>query len=982
MLLSYALGVLLPCGCAREEASVAREAPKAAAVGALPRDPNQSALERELGQAERWRKAGDAVREVDFLLKAGARQIKMGRKGDALGTFERALSRSRASGNRPGEAEALLNVGWLLVETNEPEKARRVLEEALRVAEQLGDAGRQAKILHLLGNGYSKLGRYAEALSSYEKSLELARSAGEEGLALAADIWNAMGIVHGYRGEIEKAQSCHENALELAPKAPRVTEAAIRSSFGWIQRRRGELNEALDSLKKALEINLAEHDKRGTAAVLNLLGGVYLDLGENEKAREKYEEALAIHRSLGNNDGVGWALCNIGLVHLAEGRTREALERFEKAREPSLKGEQPRLKAAVLHGIGTALLELGRTGAAVQALEEALPLRRVGGDRRGEAATRLALGSAFQARGELDRAALLIREALDLAREAEASFVQAASLFALAKLDRERGRLEEALTRIERAIGILESVRADLPGDRLKSSFFASKRSYYDFHLDLLMRLERRHPGQGYAAEALKVSERARARSLLDLLAEGRHEVTRGIDPALRQQESEMAAWLSQIQGELIEELSKESPKKEKVETLRNRQTQVEEGMQELERKIRAKHPRYAEVRYPSPLDLDAIQKRLDRDTALLEYALGEDASYLFLVTQGGLEVRELPRIREIEHHVRRVRDGVKAPGRLGGYLGSAYWLHEKLMAPVRSELNGKRLLLIVPDGPLHFLSFEALLTRNQGGDPSGLPYLIRDFALGYVPSMSILSLLQRPGGPTPRDSNGALKLVAFADPVYGPEKAEAGASRGVARGGERAALDGLSQVERLKGSGLEVRRIADRYRSNEVKIYRGEEANEGNVKDNRLVATAERLHFATHGFIDEDRPALSALRLTRTSRDDGLLQVHEIFNLNLEADLVVLSACETGLGEQVTGEGLIGLTRAFLYAGSPSVMVSLWRVSDDKAPDLMADFYQELDRFGDKAEALRQAKLARIGERQSSHPYFWAPFILVGSPE
>jgi CHAT domain-containing protein len=158
-------------------------------------------------------------------------------------------------------------------------------------------------------------------------------------------------------------------------------------------------------------------------------------------------------------------------------------------------------------------------------------------------------------------------------------------------------------------------------------------------------------------------------------------------------------------------------------------------------------------------------------------------------------------------------------------------------------------------------------------------------------------------------------------------------------------------------------------------------EATEENVKDNGLLRTARRIHFATHGLLDEKQPELSGLVLTRTpgSREDGLLQVYEIFNLELDADLVVLSACDTGLGNAVGGEGLLGVTRALLYAGAHSVVVSLWQVDDTSTPDLMVGFYRHLDKAGDKAEALRQAKLTMIHEKRFAHPFYWAPFILIG---
>jgi CHAT domain-containing protein len=192
-------------------------------------------------------------------------------------------------------------------------------------------------------------------------------------------------------------------------------------------------------------------------------------------------------------------------------------------------------------------------------------------------------------------------------------------------------------------------------------------------------------------------------------------------------------------------------------------------------------------------------------------------------------------------------------------------------------------------------------------------------------------------------------------------------------------------RLGRLAGSGEEVRRIAELYPRGSVALYTGADATEEKLKGSRWLSGAHRLHFATHGIISEAQPELSALQLTRAegSREDGLLQAYEIFNLRLGADLVVLSACETALGKQLTGEGLMGLTRAFLYAGAHSVVVSLWPVADDSAtPDLMVSFYRRLDRSPDKSEALQAAKLELIRKKQYAHPYYWAPFILVGEPE
>ncbi|HYO15491.1 MAG TPA: CHAT domain-containing protein [Thermoanaerobaculia bacterium] len=985
--LACAVWALLAGGCARDEAPAPGEPPKAAAVGAAApaptEDPGRIALEKELAAAEqeveRWRKAGDAAKEIEALLTLGWKQDQVLGRDAALATFQTALARSRAAGKGDQEIEALVNVGWALLNKNDPdpEAARKHLEEALRLAEARGDRNQQAHAHHYIGNSHASQGLYAEALASYRRVPELAAAAGEK--ELAADAWNAMAVIHGYLGHGEEVQRCYERSLALAERPATLT------TIGWMHRRRGELEKARDSFEKALlRIRDNEEDQ---AKVRNHLGGVYLDLGEPERSLEEYRKALEVYLSRHDGEGVAQSLASIGQVHLAQGDARAALARFEEAREPS-RAARPRTAAAVLHGIGTARLELGWTEQALEALREALPLRDQGGDRRGKAATLLQLGRAHAAREETDRAASFLRDALGLARQTEASFVQVSALATLARLDRDRGHLKDALQQIEEAISILESIRSDLPGDRFKSSFFASKRSTYELYVDILVRLDQRQPGRGYRERAFQASEMARARSLLDLLAEGRSGVTRGISAELRQQEAEVAVRLAQVQSDLTDELAKDPPQPERVQVLRGRLAVAEDDRQALEERIRKEHPRYAAVRYPSPLNLRRIQNHLDGDTALLEYSLSqEDGSYLFLVTRDHLEVHPLREAHKIPDQVRRVRQGVESPGRrsFAGYTRAALWLYRELVAPVRPELAGKRLLLVVPDGPLHLLAFEALLTgKAEGSAPGTLPYLLRDYAVSYIPSASVLPLLGPEGRPRNQGSRGK-RFVAFADPDYGArEVAEGSPPTLLAQAGVHTRSAGMARVRlpRLEGSAREVRQIAELYAPAEVEIYERAQANEGNVKGNPVVERADRLHFGTHGVLNQERPALSGLWLTRSGKDDGLLQVYEIFNLDLRAELVVLSACDTGRGREVRGEGLVGITRAFLYAGAPSVVVSLWRVADQSAPDLMVRFYADLDRAGDKAGALRRAKLEMIAMGgDHARPYYWAPFILVGRP-
>jgi CHAT domain-containing protein/Tfp pilus assembly protein PilF len=931
----------------------------------------QEAFERAQEALCRWRKLGDREGEFQTLFEMGSIHFAALRNDEAAFWYGEALWTALTTGNRRAAAKAWNALGTAVAGAH-LEDARRYFEQALEDWKELGNVAQQAQSSHRLGIVLTRLGRHDEALASFKEAL--ARAESIQALSTVAETWNAMGTLYAARGESKEALDCYSRALELARNRNPAVKPAILTGLGSLHRRRGEPQEALAKFQQALDLVKDHSDE---PRVRNNLGPVYLDLGDTEKALDEFKRALkSLQAGDGNEAAIVNTLVNIGQVDLKRNRNREALGLFEEALSISRQANGFR-EGMVLHYVGVAQLSLGQTSEAVQSLEAALSRRRQTSEPLGEAMTRLELGKAYQAQGDLERAASLMREALKLADEVGAPFTQAIGHFTLAHLERERGDLQEALVQIEQAIRFLESVRSELSDDRLRLSFSSSWRSYYDFYVDLLMRLDKLSPGQGFAAKALGASEMGRSRSLLDLLAEGRLDLTRGIALDLKRKEADVTARLSQVQRQLVDELSrgKEGPG---VDALRARLNEAEEERQKIEQKIKSEHPLYATIRYPSPLRLEQIREKLDGDSALLEYSFGEEGAYLFVVTRESFKAYSLPP-DQIADDVWKVRAEVEKPGLLSfSFRKAAYRLYSTLIAPARPEIAGKRRLLIAPDGALHFLSFEVLLTREASGGRD-LPYLIQDFSLSYIPSASVLSWLSQPRGSAVAGAETPKQFLAYADPDYGTDALAN--TRGEL---ERGAPESW-RLPRLEGTEREVSAIAGLYPSSEVQIYRRAEANEENVKHNGLLGTARRIHFATHGVIDQERPEFSGLALTRTNdpSDDGFLRVYEIFNLDLNADLVVLSACETGMGKEVTGEGLVGITRAFLYAGAPSVVVSLWRVADAAAPELMLRFYENLDRSHDKAEALRQAKLAVIdtGGKYAS-PYYWAPFVLVGAPK
>jgi CHAT domain-containing protein len=370
----------------------------------------------------------------------------------------------------------------------------------------------------------------------------------------------------------------------------------------------------------------------------------------------------------------------------------------------------------------------------------------------------------------------------------------------------------------------------------------------------------------------------------------------------------------------------------------------------------------------------------LDERSILLEYFVGKSASYMFAVTHDQAQVYELSNEKTLSSLITQIRDVLQKPDLAfqlsekshTKFVNLAFDLHQKLFKPIQSLAQGKSRIIISPDGPLHYLPFEVLLSDNvsaRSPNFAHLPYLARDFEIRYVPSVSVFSLFAQ------RDLNGQeiqhKQLLAFADPAFGKGSQASSSIR-----------EWVGTLGALPYTRPEVQGIASLYPSDQTNVFIGSQATEKNLKSLDL-QQYKYIHFASHGLIDEQKPQFSALILSPDAKneEDGFLTAREVFDLKLNADLVVLSACKTGLGKRIRGEGVTGLSRAFLCAGAPSVLVSLWNVYDHSTAEFMKDFYQSLEEQKmNKADALREARLKMMKTSKYSHPYYWAPFVLIGN--
>jgi CHAT domain-containing protein len=887
----------------------------------------------------------------------------------AIAEFDQAIDYFKTSEDRYRCALAFYSAGVTYAELSEFRKAADYYEQALPLFHQLGEQHMEGSTLNNLGGAYDVLGDLQKALALYESALDLVHAVGDQ--PTEASTLNNIGKIHGDMSDWQKAIEYYDQALPLFQAlGDHVREAITLTNIGSNYNDIGQAETALDYFRRALPLHEAAGDKQGQADTLERMGTAYLALAQPEKAILSYEQALALRRATDDRWRTGLTLRLLGTAYSSQGEAQKALA----------------------------------------CLEQSLPLLQAAEDRRDQAIALDNMGEAYNLLGQPQKAIEYHQQALVLLQSVSDLDQEARARLGLARAQRDLGNLSEARQQIEPALSLVEQVRARVGSEQQRASYFATQHSIYEFYIDLLMRLHQQNPAAGYDAQALEASERARARSLLEMLAEARVDFREGVDQALLERERSTAQLLNSKAQRLLEAGSAESAQaavlKKEIGALQNEFEQVEGS-------IRMTSPRYAAITQPEPLGIADIQQNvLDADTMLLEYSLGDERSYLWALTSTQLKTFELPRRSAIEKSVREVYELLTARTqyRRGELLlqrqeriaaadaqlpQAAARLSQMVLGAVASDLGTKRLVLVT-DGSLQHVPFAMLPIPGTPDTP-----LVAEHELVHLPSASTVRVLRKQiEGRKPAPG----MLAVFADPVFGADDARVkeGASARPAKPQPVSASRNNRILEHLvpdsadpihAGGRLNIPRLpftrdeADRI----LKLVRGKDNLEAlDFRASLAMATSPQLsryrylHFATHGYLDSEHPELSAIVLSLVDEhgrpQEGFLRTNEIYNLNLPAELVVLSACQTGLGKEIRGEGIVGLTRGFMYAGVPRVVVSLWSVNDRATEKLMAIFYEKLlNEHLRPSAALRQAQVEMWKQKAWSAPFYWAAFVQQG---
>ncbi|HWQ31896.1 MAG TPA: CHAT domain-containing tetratricopeptide repeat protein [Blastocatellia bacterium] len=891
--------------------------------------------------------------------------------------------------------------------------------EALPFYQSSGDREREAMTLYSIGNCHANAGEFRQALESLGRALPLFQALGDR--RMEATTLNFSGGAWDILGDLPRAQEYYSQALTLArATGDQYAEAALINNIGKISFDLAEWQKAVDNFTLALGLYRALGNRRSEALALDNIGVAYFALGELDKALEFHQQALPLRQAAGDRTGEAFTRQRIGIVHARTGEIEKALAQFSHALPLQRAAGDRQGEAYTLDFTGQALAARREYEKALEALEQSLQLRRALEDRRGKALSLGNLGDLQAAMGQPQKALEYYRQALALFRVIGDRHYEASMLQGIARAERDSGHPAEARQQIEAALTLFEEARARVRSQQLRASYFAARQNAYQFYIDLLMQLHRLDPAAGYDSAALRASERARARSLLELLSEARVDFRQGADQALLGREQELMRQINSRAARLTQRNTAEQ-----LTALKKEISELENDYQQVEAAIRQNNPRYAAVTQPQPLGLREIQQLLDADTLLLEYSLGQERSFLWIVTKDSLTTHELPKGELVNEAARNVYSlltarsltvkGETPPQRQARITeadaqlpAAAHALSQMILAPAASQLGSRR-LLIVADGALQYVPFAMLpepsvvssqlsvagRSATQKQVTTDNQPLIVSHEIISLPSASTLEVMRRElAGRQP-----APKLLAvIADPVFSIDDERnrtrtlkisdksATAARIIEHEDEKAGQ--MKQVSGLKVPRLPFTRqeadqilaIAPKTDSFRAVDFRASRATAMSAELSRY----RYLHFATHGYLDSEHPNFSALVLSLVDEQgraqDGFLRANEIFNLNLPAELVVLSACQTGLGKEVKGEGLVGLTRGFMYAGAKRVIVSLWNVNDKATSELMTQLYRQMLRSGETpAAALRRAQLALWKQKQWQAPCYWAAFILQG---
>jgi len=782
----------------------------------------------------------------------------------------------------------------------------------------------EANSLMVMGDSLQKVWQLDEALKLYETTLTKYQQINDR--MSEGETLNIIGIVYTYLSDIPKALEYYEESLKIRRElGDRKGEGKTNNNIGVVYDILSDYPKALEYYEESLKILRELGDSSGEGNVLGNIGSVYYNLYNYLKALEYQQESLEILRELGDSSGEGTTLTNIGSVYWALSNYSKALEYYDYSLEIMREIGNRMGEGKNLSNIGAVYYNLSNYPKALEYYQESMEISRQIGDRSGESTILVNIGTHYTKQEKYAEAEEYIKRGLTIAEELnEESLIQKCysnlgECYATSKID------SLAVENYAKSIEIGENIRGKLETEAQKSSYSSGVSEIYEMMVLSLLNLIRNE-------EAYNYIERGRARSFLDLLASGKVKVGKSKHELFLHEEEQFQKQKKKIEEQLITETEDTIHIAELRGKLKEQRDIITAAIEEKKQY----EPELASMVTVNSLTLPEVQEMLDEKSTILEYFLTEEKTLIWLITKDNADVFQVEIGGDsLKSMVEDFRDAIM---NLGNTDSLSEELYNLLIYPLEERVRTEK-LVIIPHGILHYLPFHAL--QNRTGK-----YLINKYQISYLPSASVMKYL------IPKKREKGTKLLAFGNPSS-----------------DREDFRSLPYAEK------EVTKITGLYRDS--KVFIRADATEDRFRE--LAPDYDILHLACHGELNSAYPLFSGLLLAPGKDQDGELDVHELFTMDLNAYLVVLSACQTGLGHLTTGDELVGLSRAFIYAGTPSIVSSLWKVEDESTAYLMTQFYKNLRKYN-KAESLRRAQLKT--KKKYNDIRYWASFVLIGDSE
>jgi CHAT domain-containing protein/tetratricopeptide (TPR) repeat protein len=990
------IAVLMVCVLLPLSALKAQDADVLAREGdeiAITTEDRQRTLTILLTAARQARDAGEWSKAARYMNRVGRLQLRLNLPQEALATYRDALSILKQAPDTSIKVDSLNGSGAVYIILSKCDEAETVLRQAIALSEQSGYVAGKADALLTLSN-CQNYGDHALALRTAQEALTLLQSVNRKlGIARAYTLIGHYQLA--LNNLIEAAQS-NEAALSLWRElslSDRQAEALI--NLGFIEYRKGAWQNSLSFLTQAQGLLDGKSDPYKMGQITAGMAEAFIESGSPEIGLGKLQQALEYFRQTQHPLSqiiISW---DIGRTYYLLGDYTKALATLQKTLTDAEAIKAVATAAMCNEFLGRTFAATGDRTAALQHFHTALDLYLKVNDTMEAARTSALIGRVYEQEGKVETAREYYQKALGTFSTLTDRVNQSATLYALGSLELKQNNLNAAENHLRQSIEVTENIRRVSTSIDLTAAFSAAIYERYEKYIACLMRKHAAQPAGGFSVQAFEASDLARARSLTELLRATQTNLLPGLDQKLAEEEKSLRQSL-RVKEDYKVALLGRTYKKEELDALEADLKRLEAKYKEVTEAIQARYPSYEQLTQPASWNLRQIQEQViaDDQTVLLEYSLGTDKSYVWAVTRDSITSYELPSQALVNEAVQKVYKLLAIPPGIDPedqLTAAAQELGRMILSPVAAQLN-KRRIIVVADGALNYIPFQILPSPVANDEP-----LIASYEVVNAPSASILGALRREA--THRQP--AKLLAAFGDPVFASNYAQ----RKDANGSEQLVAMQTLESEQWRRALRDIELNGDSFDPSVIKPLFYARRELSNLRDvavgeETFVAadfTATRaellgadltqyaiLHFATHGLLDPKRPENSGLILSTVNREgqaqNGFVGLQDIYALRAPVELVVLSACQTALGKDVRGEGLLGLTRGFMYAGASSVVASLWKVDDEATAELMRQFYTNMLQTGmSPAAALRAAQNSIRQKPEWRSPYYWAAFTLQG---